>query len=75
MATDYATLKVPDLKKLLLERGLHQSGNKADLIARLQDNDKSMSFFPYLSAISRGLALRPRLAIFARHAFCCIHPS
>lgn len=49
MATDYATLKVPDLKKLLQERGLHQSGNKADLIARLQDNDKSMpSFHPIL---------------------------
>lgn len=39
--TDYASLKVPDLKKLLQERGLQQSGNKADLIARLQDNDKS----------------------------------
>lgn len=39
--TDYASLKVPDLKKLLQERGLQQSGNKADLIARLQENDKS----------------------------------
>lgn len=43
--TDYASLKVPDLKKLLQERGLQQSGNKADLIARLQDNDKSRSNF------------------------------
>lgn len=41
--TDYASLKVPDLKKLLQERGLQQSGNKADLIARLQDNDKSQA--------------------------------
>lgn len=41
--TDYASLKVPDLKKLLSERGLPQSGNKADLIARLQENDKSTS--------------------------------
>lgn len=40
--TDYASLKVPDLKKLLSERSLPQSGNKADLIARLQENDKSM---------------------------------
>lgn len=39
--SDYASLKVPDLKKLLSERSLPQSGNKADLIARLQENDKS----------------------------------
>jgi hypothetical protein len=39
--TDYTSLKVPDLKKLLQERSLQQSGNKADLIARLQDHDKS----------------------------------
>ena len=37
---DYASMKVPELKKLLGERGLVQSGNKADLIARLQENDK-----------------------------------
>ncbi|KAI6716227.1 hypothetical protein PZA11_002136 [Diplocarpon coronariae] len=36
---DYNALKVPDLKKLLGERGLVMSGNKADLIARLQDDD------------------------------------
>lgn len=45
--SDYASLKVPDLKKLLSERSLPQSGNKADLIARLQENDKSM-FVPPL---------------------------
>ena len=38
--TDYSQLKVPDLKKILQERGLVISGNKADLIARLQENDK-----------------------------------
>ncbi|KAG0647023.1 hypothetical protein D0Z07_6457 [Hyphodiscus hymeniophilus] len=37
---DYTQLKVPDLKKLLQERGLVISGNKADLIARLQEHDK-----------------------------------
>jgi hypothetical protein len=37
---DYSQLKVPDLKKLLQERGLVISGNKADLIARLQESDK-----------------------------------
>ncbi|KAM0516752.1 hypothetical protein ACHAPE_005386 [Trichoderma viride] len=37
---DYASLKVPELKKLLAEKKLSQTGNKADLIARLQDADK-----------------------------------
>jgi SAP domain-containing ribonucleoprotein len=41
--TDYNTLKVPDLKKLLSDRGLPISGNKADLIARLQEGDKKSS--------------------------------
>jgi SAP domain-containing ribonucleoprotein len=36
---DYSKEKVPDLKKLLQERGLAISGNKADLIARLQEDD------------------------------------
>lgn len=36
---EYATLKVPELKKLLAEKGLPQTGNKADLISRLQEND------------------------------------
>ena len=37
---EYSTLKVPELKKLLAEKSLPQTGNKADLIARLQENDK-----------------------------------
>jgi hypothetical protein len=37
---DYNSMKVPELKKLLSERGLPQNGNKADLIARLGENDK-----------------------------------
>ncbi|KAM0665953.1 hypothetical protein ACQRIU_005297 [Beauveria bassiana] len=36
---DYASLKVPELKKLLAERKLPQTGNKADLVARLQEED------------------------------------
>lgn len=40
---DYSTQKVPDLKKLLSERGLVISGNKADLIARLQEDDAKKS--------------------------------
>ncbi|KAI5458455.1 hypothetical protein BGZ63DRAFT_426849 [Mariannaea sp. PMI_226] len=37
---EYSSLKVPELKKLLATKGLAQTGNKADLIARLQENDK-----------------------------------
>ncbi|OBS27924.1 hypothetical protein FPOA_01864 [Fusarium poae] len=37
---EYSTLKVPELKKLLAEKSLPQTGNKADLIARLQESDK-----------------------------------
>ncbi|KAL2133605.1 hypothetical protein VTI74DRAFT_2043 [Chaetomium olivicolor] len=36
---DYNSMKVPELKKLLTERGLPHTGNKADLIARLTEND------------------------------------
>ncbi len=38
---DYASFKVPELKKLLSDRGLPIAGNKADLIARLQENDST----------------------------------
>ncbi|PFH60211.1 hypothetical protein XA68_11307 [Ophiocordyceps unilateralis] len=38
--TDYASLKVPELKKLLADKKLPQTGNKADLISRLQENDE-----------------------------------
>lgn len=36
---DYNSMKVPELKKVLQERGLPLTGNKADLIARLQEDD------------------------------------
>ncbi|KAI0403224.1 hypothetical protein F4802DRAFT_572767 [Xylaria palmicola] len=38
---DYASLKVPELKKLLQEKLLPVTGNKADLIVRLQEHDKA----------------------------------
>ncbi|KAI1166337.1 hypothetical protein F5B18DRAFT_667685 [Nemania serpens] len=38
---DYVSLKVPELKKLLQEKQLPVTGNKADLIARLQEHDKA----------------------------------
>lgn len=37
--TDYSSLKVPELKKLLAQRKLPIAGNKADVIARLQEYD------------------------------------
>lgn len=37
---EYSALKVADLKKLLTERKLSTAGNKPDLIARLEENDK-----------------------------------
>ncbi|OIW29745.1 hypothetical protein CONLIGDRAFT_343569 [Coniochaeta ligniaria NRRL 30616] len=37
---DYGVLKVNDLKKLLQERNLSTTGNKPDLIKRLQDADR-----------------------------------
>ncbi|KAI2466723.1 hypothetical protein F4781DRAFT_434126 [Annulohypoxylon bovei var. microspora] len=41
--SDYASLKVPELKKLLQEKSLPVTGNKADLIARLQEHDNPKS--------------------------------
>ncbi len=43
---EYSTLKVPELKKLLAEKGLPQTGNKADLIARLTEDDKKKGGAP-----------------------------
>ncbi|KAI5865416.1 hypothetical protein GGS23DRAFT_426072 [Durotheca rogersii] len=39
--SEYSSLKVPELKKLLQEKSLPVTGNKADLIARLQEHDKA----------------------------------
>lgn len=38
--TDYNSLKVPDLKALLGQRKLLQTGNKQALITRLQEDDE-----------------------------------
>lgn len=37
--SDYNSLKVTELKKALQDRSLAVSGNKAELIARLQEDD------------------------------------
>ena len=39
MAQDYAKLKNAELETLLKQRGLPHTGKKADLVARLQDDD------------------------------------
>lgn len=39
--SDYNSMKVPELKKLLQTRSLGVTGNKADLVARLVEDDKS----------------------------------
>ncbi|KAG9247303.1 hypothetical protein BJ878DRAFT_532670 [Calycina marina] len=41
--TDYSLQKVPDLKRLLSERGLVVSGKKDDLVVRLQQDDDKKS--------------------------------
>ncbi|KAF0315878.1 sap domain-containing protein [Colletotrichum asianum] len=46
MATDYSSLKVPELKKLLQERSLPATGNKLDLVNRLKENDKASASAP-----------------------------
>ena len=41
MATDYSKLKNAELETLLKERNLPHQGKKAEMVARLQDHDKS----------------------------------
>ncbi|KAI9855226.1 MAG: hypothetical protein M1824_006227 [Vezdaea acicularis] len=43
---DYSSLKVSELKKILQERSLAVSGNKPDLIARLEENDHASAAAP-----------------------------
>lgn len=52
---DYASLKVPELKKLLQEKQLPVTGNKADLIARLQEHDKATEE-PKPAAVAAGMS-------------------
>jgi hypothetical protein len=67
---EYNSLKVPDLKKLLTDRGLAVTGNKPDLIKRLQDEDEAkggeeggsagMSSYRVQSGLRRTKQLRSR---------------
>lgn len=65
---DYSSQKVPDLKKLLSERGLVISGNKADLIARLQEDDAKKNG-DAAACMSTPSPLRSRALLYMRHAF------
>ncbi|KAG6036956.1 hypothetical protein E4U41_005382 [Claviceps citrina] len=48
--TDYSALKVPDLKAMLGQRKLLQTGNKQALITRLQEDDKKNAPAPATDA-------------------------
>lgn len=54
---DYNSLKVPDLKKILTERALTLAGNKADLIARLQEDDRKKA--PVSAGMPSPRIMRP----------------
>ncbi|KAM4061570.1 SAP domain-containing protein [Hirsutella rhossiliensis] len=72
---EYSTLKVPELKKLLADKKLPQTGNKADLIARLQDDDVKNAKSPGAAAPSKhpfpGQAFRALVSL-RRAAFACL---
>lgn len=50
---DYCSLRIADLKKLLQERSLKISGNKPELVARLQEDDKHKAAAPTKSPRGR----------------------
>lgn len=66
--TDYNALKVPELKAILGQRKLPQTGNKQALIARLQEDDdktaagseeaKPGDFFPHVSPLNMAVAIK-----------------
>jgi SAP domain-containing ribonucleoprotein len=47
---DYSKMKNAELEALLKERGLPHTGKKADMVARLQENDKKASTAPAAAA-------------------------
>ena len=57
---DYNSMKVPELKKLLNERSLVQTGNKAELIKRLQGDDGAKATEAGEDKTEAGKILRPR---------------
>ena len=70
---DYNSMKVPELKKLLTERSLPHTGNKADLIARLTENDKLKA-----ADSAEPQAGKPPSSLFptapATDRICCLSP-
>lgn len=61
---EYSTLKVPELRKLLQERNLLATGNKADLVARLQEDDKNKA----PAAAQPGTSSQPSSAVTSPRA-------
>lgn len=53
MQADYNRFVVPDLRQMLRERGLRATGNKPELIQRLQDDDT------FKAALARGPPIQP----------------
>ena len=51
---DLGSLKVPELKKLLQDRSLPVSGNKSELIARIQQHDSTAAASTATAAASTG---------------------
>jgi SAP domain-containing ribonucleoprotein len=61
---DYSSMKVPELKKLLQGRELPVAGNKADLIARLLQDDENKAEGPKAGA-GEFLFLLPRFILLS----------
>jgi SAP domain-containing ribonucleoprotein len=57
--TDYNSLKVPELKKILGERSLAVSGNKAELVTRLQENDTEKASAPAATISAAAATIAP----------------
>lgn len=71
---DYNSLKVPDLKKILTERALTLAGNKADLIARLQEDDRKKA--PVSAGMPSPHIMRPlQLPLPSQTAHSLTYPA
>lgn len=53
---EYTSLKVPELRKALSDRGLVSTGNKAELITRLTDADKNPAATTTAAAPKPGMS-------------------
>jgi hypothetical protein len=70
---NYDKLKVTELRELLQERNLAQTGNKPDLIKRLQDNDKEKEAGGAAGDDAKGMLSLPSCRGFSCH--CAAMPA